>query len=251
MSARPSGSPLPSSRSGNVDNLQARKTIVEIDALEPLALETTPSIIADRVRAAIISGKFPPGMQLAEIQLAERLATSRGPVREAMQRLIQEGLLRDERHRGVFVVDLGPEDVTDIYLARSAAEHAAVGLLVRRGTAVVTPRLEAIIEAMKVAAEASDWDELADLDLRFHDTLVAATESKRLMRMFRTLMAETRMCLMRLEPNYPDLSTLVDEHTAILEALRRGDEATALSVIDEHFAAILDSMRDATASTEP
>src|ERR671936_2783799 len=98
---------------------------VAFENLQPLALETAPERIADQVRAAILDGSLAPGTQLTEVQLAERLGVSRGPVREAMQRLIQEGLLRAERHRGVFVIELGLDDVHDVYLARKAIEHEA------------------------------------------------------------------------------------------------------------------------------
>src|SRR5438045_3707747 len=88
--------------------------------LEPVNQETTPSIIAARLRVGIMNGSIPQGAQLAEAQLAKQLQVSRGPLREAMQRLVQEGLLISERHRGLFVIRLRPDDVLDIYLARAA-----------------------------------------------------------------------------------------------------------------------------------
>src|SRR4051794_22187249 len=92
------------------------------EVLDPVQRDSTPSIIAARIRDAVIDGTFPPGMQLSEAHIASRLGVSRGPVREALQRLIQEGLLRAERHRGVFVIELGIADVRDLYLARAAVE---------------------------------------------------------------------------------------------------------------------------------
>ncbi len=65
--------------------------------LEPLQLQSTPAVIADRLRAEILRGRFPPHTQLTEVELARQLQVSRGPIREAMQRLIQEGLLRADR----------------------------------------------------------------------------------------------------------------------------------------------------------
>src|SRR4051812_50047153 len=74
-------------------------------------------------------GVFAPGTQLGEAELAARFEVSRGPLREAMQRLVQEGLLRGERHRGLFVIDLSASDVRDIYLARLAIERTACQLI--------------------------------------------------------------------------------------------------------------------------
>jgi DNA-binding GntR family transcriptional regulator len=224
---------------------------MDLTSLEPLVAESTPSMIADRIRRAIIDGRFPKGTQLAEVAIAGHLSVSRGPVREALQRLIQEGLLREERHRGVFVVELGPDDVADIYLARAAAEHAAIRIVVRRGADEVTRALDAVVEEMRRAAETHEWEVLADRDLRFHEVLVESTRSKRLMRMFRTLLAETRMCLAGLESRYAEWQDLVDEHAAIVDAIRRGDEAGALAAIDSHFATAVGDLRAAGNGTDP
>lgn len=211
------------------------------DSLAPVERDSTASIIAGRIRDAIIDGSFPPGMQLSEAHLADRLSVSRGPVREAMQRLIQEGLLRAVRHRGVFVIELGPDDVRDVYLARAAIERTAVSILVQAGDRAALDALATRLREMEQAIETSDWSAVADLDLRFHETLVDATGSMRLARMFRTLMAETRMCLTALESGYPNWRDLAEEHAAILAAMRAGDEALALERLAAHYdAAIAD-----------
>ncbi|HTE63274.1 MAG TPA: GntR family transcriptional regulator [Solirubrobacteraceae bacterium] len=214
---------------------------MDLDGLEPIQRETTPSTAADRIRRAIVSGGLAPGVQLVEAQLAERLGTSRGSLREALQRLIQEGLVSEQRNRGVFVIHLQAEDVQDIYLARCAVEQAAVRALIEQGRLDISA-LRAVLADMEDAARANDWQTLADMDLRFHETLVAAAESKRLTRMFRTLVAETRMCLSGFEPHYPEMQDLVAEHTEIVEALARGDVADALAAIDAHLRAAADQL---------
>ena len=74
--------------------------------LDPVDRESTPSIIARKLRNAISHGDLAPGTQLAEAELARELGVSRGPLREAMQRLTQEGLLLSIRNRGLFVIEL-------------------------------------------------------------------------------------------------------------------------------------------------
>ncbi len=64
---------------------------------------TLASMVGERIRASILDGDVAPGTQLNEVELAASFGVSRGPVREAIQRLIQEGLLRSEPHRGVFL----------------------------------------------------------------------------------------------------------------------------------------------------
>jgi DNA-binding GntR family transcriptional regulator len=76
---------------------------------------------------------------------------------------------------------------------------------------------------------------MADLDLQFHETVVAMTGSKRLIRMFRTLMAETRMCLTELESGYAVWRDLVGEHRVLLDLARRGEVDELLTAFQQHL----------------
>ncbi len=202
--------------------------------LAPLRLESTPVLVADRLREGILDGTFPPRTQLSEVALSQQLSVSRGPIREAMQRLLQEGLLRGERNRGVFVVDLGESDVRDIYLARSAVERTAAALVVASGTDEDFSTLQSMVDQLGGAVD-SNWVELTKLDLQFHLALVAAAGSPRLDRMFRTLMAESQLCIVRLEPFYPGRDEVVHEHQAILDAIRARDLAETDRLLEAHM----------------
>lgn len=195
----------------------------------------TASVIADVIRERVIDGSFSPGAQLGEVQLAERLGVSRGPVREALQRLIQEGLLEGRPHRGVFVARLRQEDVVDVYRARRAVERAAAELVVDRADRTALDDLAGLVSRMEDAAERGHWSNVVDLDRRFHETLVSAAGSPRLSRMFRTLLAETAMCMAALEPAYPVRRDIAAEHRLLLEALTAGDTGRVLACIEEHL----------------
>lgn len=213
-----------------------------LERLEPVNRETTAGVIAAQIRARIMDGTFPSGSQLGEVQLAGRLNVSRGPVREALQRLVQEGLLENRRNRGVFVISLDDEDVADVYLVRGAIEREAAKILMRRADKEAFDRLEELIESMSAAAERGEWEKLADLDLRFHESLVRSSGSKRLQRAFSTLLIETRMCLAALEPAYPVPEELVEEHRNVLGALREGDESKVLGLIDAHLRSAVEDL---------
>ena len=78
---------------------------MDLSEVEPVERRSTAAIVADRIREAIMRGMLPPGTQLGEVELATRLGVSRGPLREAMQRLVAEGLLVPEgEKRGRFYV---------------------------------------------------------------------------------------------------------------------------------------------------
>lgn len=223
-------------RDGAPPPARTRPTVAPI---APIARQTTVSLIAERVRSGIGDGTFAAGEQLGEAHLAEQLQVSRGPVREALQRLIQEGLLISHPHRGVFVVSLGASDIADVQLARRAVEAAAVeqvaGRVARDGAAAVLGPARQVLAALRAAAEDGDWHTVADLDLQLHDALVAAAGSPRLSRMYATLVVETRLCLGALEPSYPVRTELVDEHAHLLDAVATGDPAQARRALEQHL----------------
>jgi|SRR5579884_2397658 len=213
---------------------------MSFDGLQPLRLATAPERIADQIRASIIDGSLAPGTQLTEAQLAERLLVSRGPVREAMQRLIQEGLLRAERHRGVFVTELELEDAADIYLARGAVERSAASLLVHHGSNAALDALRAVVTDLERAVESGSWRDVVEADLRFHEALVSGSGSRRLMRMFRTLVAETRMLIAATMPSTSgNWQSIVHDHRALLDALERRDETAMLALLNAHLSGAL------------
>ncbi|HZE41663.1 MAG TPA: GntR family transcriptional regulator [Stackebrandtia sp.] len=203
--------------------------------LEPVDRESTPGIIARRLREGIMNGTLPPGTQLGETELASRFQVSRGPLREAMQRLVSEGLLHSERHRGLFVVDLEPSDVRDIYTARTAIERAAVIEIMRGDRKQTAAALDETMWDMAQAAEKNDATALSAADLKFHEVLIAASGSKRLVRMARTLLIETRMCLSRLQSTYRRVDERVDEHNRIIRAIRQGDTDEVLALLEAHM----------------
>jgi DNA-binding GntR family transcriptional regulator len=202
--------------------------------LEPLQLQSTPAVIADRLRSEILEGTFPPDAQLAEVELARQLQVSRGPIREAMQRLIQEGLLRSERNRGVFVVELDRDDARDVYLARGAIERTAATIVTQQAPEDDLRELQQIVDRLAESV-GGPWPQVMMHDLAFHQTLVEAAGSVRLSRMFRTLIAETRLCLVRLEPFYVGGADLAAEHQAILDAVQSGNVRRADRLLQLHM----------------
>lgn len=203
--------------------------------LEPVPRRSTVEIISDELRSAIQYGSLAPGTQLGEAGLAARLGVSRGPLREATQRLIQEGLLRSEPHRGLFVVTLDEADVQDVYLARLAIERAACELIMARNRGEALVQLTEALEALVKAAAKRDKIAMSDADQAFHEVLVHSAGSTRLERMAQTLLVETRMCLDAVQEKYPEPDELVEEHRVLVDAISDGDEERLLRLIAGHL----------------
>lgn len=200
----------------------------------PITRESTAGLIARQLRSAIIEGTLAPGTQLKEMNLAESLGVSRAPIREALQRLLQEGLA-ENRRQGVFVREMNADDVADIYLARSTCEMAAIDTMLGRQSEDALDRLEQILEVLKQAASDRDRKAISRADREFHEALVDGARSPRLSKMFRTLLAETAICLQALEGSHDDFSHVVDEHHEILAALRARDRQRASRALAAHM----------------
>ncbi len=218
-----------------------------------LVLEGRPTaqLIADQLREQIVQGAFRPGEQINESVLAVQLHSSRGPVREALQRLCQEGILVSRRNRGVFVLELSPEDVREIYAVREAVETVAADTLLDSGAGRVKETcqsLQAIVGSMAKQVAASDWHAIARLDMEFHATFVAGAANSRLIRIYNTLAAESRMCIHNLELAYPRIDAVVLEHQAILDLLEAGDRPGLHLAIGRHMRK---AVEDLTAPDQP
>ncbi len=220
--------------------------------MEPMRRSTRPrvpkrtlsSVITSQVRQRIIDGTYPPGTQMNEVELAARFSTSRGPVREGMQRLVQEGLLVSEPHRGVFVPVLTAEDLDDLYFARSAIERASMMRLIDRGlTAAATASLEQALGEMELAIQRQDWSGVAGADLRFHEIIVSAAGSPRLLRMHMSLAGETRLGLNLLVGTYEGRADYLEEHTRIFEFLVSGDRLGLVDELEAHLHTALTTLR--------
>jgi DNA-binding GntR family transcriptional regulator len=206
--------------------------------IEPLTQESTPSIIADKLRKAIGAGELKPGAQLGEADLARKLGVSRGPLREGMQRLTQEGLLVPIRNRGLFVIDMTVDEIRDMYLAREAIERTAARRVVAGDYEAAGEELLALVRTMSQAA-GDPAAAVGEIDIAFHELLVHLAASPRLTRMHKTLITETRMCIHALEATYSGAESRVDEHRQIAEAILAGDHLQADDLLAAHMEAAI------------
>ena len=136
--------------------------------------------------AGILAGKYRPGDRLNESQIARELNISRIPVREALSQLQEQGLVQNRERRGMFVTNIGHEEVQQISSLRFILETEALRLAQKHMTPEVLAALDRLVQQM------DDWDstllEAAALDLEFHRTLWKAAGNPYLERMLNGLM---------------------------------------------------------------
>ena len=187
--------------------------------------------VADRIRDAIFDGTYAPGSQLREVELAEALGVSRGPVREALLKLDREGLVRGEWHRGTTVTSLSEVDVAELDSLRAALEQLAVGLVIDRA-----PGLEAVDAAVARMERAADEHEMVRCDLDFHDAVYQAAGHRRLGEAWQAIRSQVHLFLLTRIGVDTDgyLAGIPAEHRQLADALRAGDREAALELFATH-----------------
>jgi DNA-binding GntR family transcriptional regulator len=126
-----------------------------LDLLGPVSQRTLGDEAAERLRSAIRNGALPPGTRLVERELAERLGVSRIPVREAIQQLVEEGLVKKIPHRGTFVYAPSYEELEEMASLRVILEQFVVERVMARWRLDHEARLGQIVR--KIANECMSW----------------------------------------------------------------------------------------------
>jgi len=187
------------------------------------------------IRRRILDNVYPPGWQALEQTLATELGISRTPLREALTRLQEEGLVEMIPRHGMRVLPVSPADMREIYVVLTALESAAAELLAQRRPAEA--ELRPLVEAsrdMARALKADDLDAWAAADERFHQGLLELTGNQTLINavgLVSDRAHRARMFTLRLRPK-PVSST--QEHLALLERIRAGDAKGAVEVNRAH-----------------
>jgi DNA-binding GntR family transcriptional regulator len=210
--------------------------------LSPLAVPATlTESTADALRERILAGAFAPAQRLVEAEIARQLGISRGPVREALARLREEGLVRDVARRGWFVQELTAEDLREIYVLRAALESRAARLILEREDTEALDALTAIVGELRAAASRGDREAFAQLDFDFHEQLTRLSGNRRLHRAF-VQQAGVLRTLLRLEISgvYETLDGILTEHEWLLGEIRSGSVARAEAACEQHLTQALD-----------
>ncbi|QZY50737.1 GntR family transcriptional regulator [Leucobacter tenebrionis] len=209
-----------------------------VQALSAINNRPTAVVIADQLREGIINGSFSPGDQINEAQVAGQLNVSRGPVREALHRLVQEGLLLSRPNRGVFVQELTVRDVAEVFEAREVIECAAAEIITKKPAeqrAQIAEQLLPIVDRMHGALIDGDWTQLGRVDMEFHTTIVANADNTRLARAYATLATEALICLAHFPGAYPKPERVIVGHTEIAELLREGEMEALHLALHRHL----------------
>jgi DNA-binding GntR family transcriptional regulator len=191
------------------------------------------------LRGAITSGQYRPGDHLGEVELANRLAISRGTVREALRHLQQEGLVTAGPRGMLRVNQLSATEIRGLYRVRAALEGLAVT------TIIDSPRRDDAVSALRDALDrltdaGSDLPDRVESDLGFHLLLCELAENPMLVESWKHLEGRIRVAIMSHSSDQLPGIMSRDRHTPIVDAIEAGDAAAARAVLEQHMAVAAD-----------
>ena len=228
-----------------VSRFGAQRSVVAVPRM------STVDLIVIELRKAILAGDLAVGSPLGEVEIAAQLGVSRGPLREAAQRLAQEGLLVAIPGRGLRVRRIEGAEIADLYEARLAVESHAARRLAQRPSATETAELEACLARLVAVSEGEEAMPIGDADLEFHRQLVDLVGNRHLSAQISTLLAETRIASLSMADGYQVLRTVSPTYRELIDAIVSGNGDTAADAISRQFEAAVARLtgRDPSAET--
>lgn len=191
--------------------------------------------VYNTIRDRILSGDYHENEELKENTIATELGVSRTPVREALRKLELEGLVNIIPNKGAYVTGITKKDIHDIYMIRSYLEGLCAKLACENITNAQIEALEEILYLTDFHARRSHFDQIVELDNKFHDLLYKASGSKILNHVlsdFHQYVERVRKITLS-RPYRAEKSS--KEHAAIVEALKKRDEQLAETLAHEHM----------------
>lgn len=207
-----------------------------MNATDPLPDQNLADAVADRIRAAIWSGQYQPGDRLVERRLAHEFGISHIPLREALARLTEEGLVERLPRRGARVASLTPRMLEEVSSLRVVLEQFVIRRLKDRFTPEAYLELQGVVDRMVKAAEDHDLVRVHEIDQEFHQRLWELTDHTLLVELAAQMRSRTshfyRAAAASLGPD--EVRRHADSHQQLLDVIASGDRRAAERAMQHH-----------------
>jgi DNA-binding GntR family transcriptional regulator len=218
-----------------------------VNANDPLPDQSLADAVVDRMRTAIWSGVYAPGDRLVERRLAREFGISHIPLREALARLTEEGLVERLPRRGARVASLTPRTLEEVSSLRVVLEQFAIRRLKDRFTPDAHAGLQAIVDEMLLAADRHDLVRVHELDQKFHQRLWELTDHTLLIELAAQMRSRTshfyRAATASLGSD--EVRRHAESHQQLLDLIASGDRRAAERAMQKHVEQAAQRIADA------
>jgi len=198
----------------------------------------------NRIREAILLGEYEINEELKEVSIGKELGVSRTPVREALRQLELEGLVKIIPNKGAYVTGISSKDIQDIYVIRSLLEGLCAKWAAKLIKKEQISELEEIVYLSKFHSSKGNYEQVFELDNKFHEELYNAGGSvilKHTLSEYHHYLERVRKITLSRKER---VNASIDEHEAILNAIKSGDEALAEKLANMHMIHTIKNISD-------
>ena len=195
-----------------------------------------------KIEEEILTGELPRGTALGEVALAKRLGVSRTPLRSALHRLSEEGLVEIQANKGAKVIGINTSDLVDIYTIRQRLEGLASSLAAKRISKEELRELEESVDLAEFYVNRNDTEHIKELDTVFHSIIYKASGSRFLAMTLSELHKKIKAYRKRSLDVPGRLLNTISEHREILEAIKNGEAERADELTSLHIERALENM---------
>jgi DNA-binding GntR family transcriptional regulator len=186
------------------------------------------------LKRKILTGELSPGTRLLVLDIAGQFRVSQAPVREALERMKQEGLIIGIRNKGSVVSNITSKEIRDLFVLREIIEGYAVRTSMPTLSESDYATLEAIIQRMEEAVEQSDTLSILELDMDFHGFFYKRCDNQAILELWNHMRTKV-MRFMAISNQHSTTEMLADWHRMLIDALRTGDGDAAEEAFIEHM----------------
>jgi DNA-binding GntR family transcriptional regulator len=199
-----------------------------------LEVRSLVDAVQQAMRERILAGTVPPGATVTEISVANEFSVARTTAKAAVERLVNDGLLRRSANKSARVPVLGLDEVRDVYFSRGLLEVTVMQRLA--GGGVVPEEALTALKRFDAAVERDDMSQVVESDIAFHRSLVDSLGSERFSRIYHSLMGEAQLCMAQMQVlRLLDPRQIAKEHASIVAAIEARDPIQAVSMLETHL----------------
>ncbi len=199
-----------------------------------LIVTSVVDAVVEDLKTLVLNRELEPGAPLTEVDVAQRYDVARATAKAAIERLVNDKVVVRQSYKTARIVELGPDDVRDIYRTRGYLEAEVLRRLADKRAEF--PEARAANAEIEALWHVGDYN-IVGPDMRFHTTLIDSLGSPRTTAIYGSLAFEVKLCMSQLQGSQqlsPEI--IIAEHAQILEQLRNGDADGVAATLSEHLA---------------
>lgn len=202
---------------------------------KPILQASLGQLIADQLRKKIWSRELSFGERLLENELSEKYDVSRSTIREALKILENEEMVISKARKGTYVAPFSTQDWKEIIELRTLIEtHAFVQALPQLDDSHFQALMD-ILNKMKAYSQNGDWNELFNLDMKFHNYIVNLSGNNRIIKIYNSIQMQIRTFHLHLDQYYSSPEVIYLEHKELLEVLQTKDSDLVDKCVRNHI----------------